>query len=472
MVFNSLTFVLFFPLVLLLHHLPLSWTVKKFNLLWLSYLFYAAWNPPFVALLWISTLMDYHLAKAMDRAEEPRKRKALLLVSLIANLGMLAFFKYGDFVIQNWAVLSNALGIPYQPPHWDIILPAGISFYTFQTLSYTIDVYRREIKSCDSFTDFALFIAFFPQLVAGPIVRAVDFLPQLDAPKKASRDQMGWGLSLIVLGMFEKVVLADGIMAPVADAAFNAPEKISTAQAWVGVIAFSGQILFDFGGYSTSAIGASLCLGFILPDNFRFPYAAVGFSDFWRRWHLSLSTWLRDYLYITLGGNRQGYWRTHINLMLTMLIGGLWHGASWRFVVWGGLHGAYLVGERLLREKFEKEAWTSNPLFLVCMAGFTYVLTCFTWVFFRATDFNNAWSFIRAMFGAGAGDRVIGNASNIKAATVMAVVLIIHWCLRKSSVEQLTAKTPAWARAVALAAMILMLILIPGDDRAFIYFQF
>ena len=472
MVFNSLSFVVFFPLVLLLHRLPLSWTVKKYNLLWVSYLFYAAWNPPFVLLLWISTLLDFHLAKAMDRAEAPGKRRALLLVSLCANLGMLMFFKYGEFVLQNYTALVHALGIAYEPPKWDIVLPAGISFYTFQTLSYTIDVYRRHLKACDSFLNFAVFIAFFPQLVAGPIVRAVDFLPQLEQPKQATPTQRGWGLALIVLGLFEKVVLADGIMAPVADLTFKDPENLSALQAWIGVIAFSGQILFDFGGYSTCAIGASLCLGFILPDNFRFPYAAVGFTDFWKRWHISLSSWLRDYLYITLGGNRKGYWRTHLNLMLTMLIGGLWHGASWRFVVWGGLHGSYLVGERLLREKYEKEAWTSNPVFLLCMAIFTYILTCFTWVFFRAADFASASSYIKAMFVGGAGLKKFGTAMAIKAVAVMLIIWVIHWLLRKSSVEELAAKTPVWVRAVALAAMILLLILVPGDDRAFIYFQF
>src|SRR5258706_4696897 len=205
----------------------------------------------------------------------------------------------------------------------------------------------------------------------------------------------------MIFGLFEKVALADGIVAPVADKLFTAANQLGFQQAWIATLAFSAQILLDFDGYSICAIGAALCLGFAFPDNFRFPYAAIGFSDFWRRWHISLSTWLRDYLYVSLGGNRRGRVKTYTNLMLTMLIGGLWHGASWRFVVWGGLHGVYLVGERLLRERFEKQPWAAKPGFLLGMALFTYFLTCITWVFFRAADFSASWNYIVSMFGGG-----------------------------------------------------------------------
>ena len=245
---------------------------------------------------------------------------------------MLGFFKYGGFLLANFRRGLALLGVDYVPPEMDIFLPIGISFYTFQTLSYTIDVYRGHTRPWPSFLDFAMFVTFFPQLVAGPIVRAAEFLPQCVTPKRANAHQLGWGASLLVLGIFEKVVLADGVMAPVVDTVYGSVREAGFFSAWVGTLAFGSQIFFDFAGYSTCAIGAGLSLGFVLPDNFRFPYAAVGISDFWTRWHISLSSWLRDYLYIPLGGNRQGLVRTQANLMVTMLLGGLWHGAAWRFV--------------------------------------------------------------------------------------------------------------------------------------------
>ena len=244
-----------------------------------------------------------------------------------------------------------SFGITWVAPEWDIVLPVGISFYTFVTLSYTLDVYLGRLKPIDSFLNYALFVTYFPHLVAGPIVRPTQLVPQFETPKQATRDQMLWGLGLMVLGLFEKVVVADAGLANVADRVFSAEGPIGFADAWLGTLAFSGQIFCDFAGYSTIAVGVSLCLGFALPDNFRMPYAAIGFSDFWRRWHISLSTWLRDYLYIPLGGNRGSEVRTYVNLMLTMLLGGLWHGANWTFVVWGGLHGLYLAAERWIRAK-------------------------------------------------------------------------------------------------------------------------
>jgi len=348
MVFNSLTFLVFFCVVLGLHQLPLPWRVKKGNLLAASYLFYAAWNPIFVLLLWTSTIVDWFVAKWIVRTDGRAGKRGILLLSLVVNLGFLGYFKYGTFLLENWAGLLKVFGLTYHPLVSPIVLPVGISFYTFETLSYTLEVYRGQVPPWDSFLDFALFVAFFPHLVAGPIVRAADFLPQCRTPKRVTAPQLGWGLSLLAFGLFEKVVVADALLAPVADQVYSSWEKAGCFDAWIGTLAFSGQIFFDFAGYSLCAIGAALCLGFVLKDNFHLPYAAIGFSDFWRRWHLSLSTWLRDYLYISLGGNRRGEARTYVNLMLTMLIGGLWHGASWRFVVWGGLHGMYLIVERIL----------------------------------------------------------------------------------------------------------------------------
>ncbi len=270
-----------------------------------------------------------------------------MITSVTSNLSMLGFFKYGNFLLANFQWLLARAGIAYAPPHLDIFLPIGISFYTFHSLSYTLDVYRRVCQPTKSLRDFTLAVSFFPQLVAGPIVRAADFLPQLVAAPVLRRGQFYWGLLLMTLGLFEKIVLADTMLADTADTIFGYGGSLQSVDAWSGVLAFAGQIFFDFSGYSTCAIGAALCLGFHLKDNFRFPYAAVGFSDFWRRWHISLSTFLRDFLYIPLGGNRSGPARAAINLMIVMFIGGLWHGAAWTFVVWGLIHGVLLVLERL-----------------------------------------------------------------------------------------------------------------------------
>ncbi|HEY9382605.1 MAG TPA: MBOAT family O-acyltransferase [Gemmatimonadales bacterium] len=473
MVFNSLTFLVFFAIVLIVYHGPLSWTQRKFFLLVASYLFYAAWNPPFVLLLMGSTVIDWLVAKRLAVTERPAARKALLLISLGFNLGVLGFFKYGGFLLDNFTRLMAQIGVQYQPPHWNIILPIGISFYTFLTLSYTIDVYRRELQPGKSFLDFAFFVTFFPHLVAGPILRAADFLPQCVEPRKATQDQLGWGLALMVIGLFEKVVLADALMAPTADHVYAAVSRAGFLDAWAGTLAFSGQIFLDFAGYSTCAIGAALCLGFVLPDNFRFPYAAIGFSDFWRRWHISLSTWLRDYLYIPLGGNRGGESKARRNLMLTMLLGGLWHGASWRFVAWGGLHGSYLVLERMARRLWGGAAWLSLRAVRVGLGLLTFATVCLTWVFFRAHSFGDARVLLTTMLsGAGSDQLVLGAGNVLGVAAVTLFLLGAHWWMRDTSLEARWEVIPWWGRSLVLATLLLALVLVPGEDRAFIYFQF
>ena len=335
MVFNSYTFIVFFAVMLFLHNLPLPWKVKKINLLIASYLFYAAWNPPFILLLWLATIVDYFVGRRLFTEPNKHKRKVLLVISLIGNLGMLVFFKYGTFLLENFTTLVNAMGINYEPAKPNIILPAGISFYTFTTLCYTIDMYKKKSEPVKSLLDFSLFVTFFPHLVAGPIVRPPQLVPQFESPRTANKKQLMQGLFLVTLGLFMKVVLADSMLAEPANTVFNSKEALNGLDAWMGVLAFSGQIFFDFAGYSTCAIGVAGCLGFVLPENFLYPYAATGFSDFWRRWHITLSAWLRDYLYIPMGGNRHGTFRTYVNLLVTMLLGGLWHGANWTFVVWG-----------------------------------------------------------------------------------------------------------------------------------------
>ncbi len=470
MQFNSYLFACFFVVVLAVHYSPLPWTARKIALLLFSYAFYAAWDPPFVVLLWASTVVDWFVAKWMAAAEGARRRKALLCVSLFFNLGMLAYFKYAGFLARTFGSIAGALGLAWTPGDFDIVLPIGISFYTFMTISYTIDVYLRRAAPARNFLDYALYVTFFPHLVSGPIVRATELVPQFEAPRRATSAMFSWGLALTVLGLFEKVVVADGFLAPVVDKVYApALEQVSSANAWLGTVAFAGQIFCDFAGYSTAAIGVSLCLGFALPDNFRFPYAAVGFSDFWRRWHISLSSWLRDYLYIPLGGNRHGPTRTHVNLLLTMLIGGLWHGASWTFVVWGGLHGLYLVGERIAKHLVGGsplwDTWLGRG-FLILL---TFVLVCFAWVFFRATSFEQAFRICRAMLGDGAG------ATQAAFAWILIPVgflLAAHAAMRTTTIEQVVDRTPWPVRALVLTAMVVSLFLFPGVDRAFIYFQF
>jgi alginate O-acetyltransferase complex protein AlgI len=475
MLFNSFTFVAFFAVVLGMHSLPFSWRTKKLNLLLASYLFYAAWNPPFVILIWLSTIVDWKVAKSMGGVVDEEKRRGLVLISLTSNLGLLAFFKYGRFIAENFVDLVHEWGFPLELAKPNILLPVGISFYTFQTLSYTLDVYRGTARPWKSFLDFALFVTFFPQLVAGPIVRAVNFLPQCITPRKASARQLSWGLFLLLLGLFEKSVVADTLMAPLSDQVFAAAGSVASLSAWAGTIAFSIQIFCDFAGYSTCAIGVAACLGFTLPENFRFPYASIGFSDFWQRWHVSLSSWLRDYLYISMGGNRRSSGRTYFNLMMTMLLGGLWHGASWNFVVWGGLHGIYLVVERFFKGHLGHIAWFEMLPVRILLALGTYGLVCITWVFFRARTLPDALSIVGSMLGISVptAQQLLGKREIGLVAMTLVATLGIHWMMRDTSIESVADRTPGWARGIILGVLLACVaVFIYGGDRAYIYFQF
>lgn len=474
MLFNSLTFIVFFAVVLVLHYTVSAWRMQKSILLIASYIFYAAWNPPFVILLWISTLVDWYVAKALAEEEIQAKRRLLLFASLTVNLGLLGFFKYGEFFLQNFIELASLAGFSYTPAKLDIILPVGISFYTFQTLSYTLDVYFKKTQRCQSFLDFALYVTFFPQLVAGPIVRATDFLPQCEKPKRATRDQFGWGLYFITLGLFQKVVLADGMLSSATDKVFSFKgDSIFILDAWLGLLAFSAQIFCDFAGYSTCAIGVALCLGFILPDNFRSPYAAIGFSDFWRRWHITLSTWLRDYLYIPLGGNRHETYRTLFNLMFTMFLGGLWHGASWTFIAWGVLHGSYLVVEHVLRQNFSDLQWVKTGPGRFVITGITFFFISLAWVFFRASDFPTAWMMFTSLFSfSGDGEQLLPTLEIIQVVIVVSALLAIHYYLHEKRLEHAMQDMPrGWVVAI-WTTMLFGLILMQGGASAFIYFQF
>lgn len=471
MVFNSLTFVVFFALVLVLHALPFTWRVKKINLLLASYVFYAAWNPPFIILLWISTVVDWYAAQKLVQAQKASARKLWMLLSVVVNLGMLAYFKYGTFMLENFTLLMTSLGVDYQPPAFSIILPVGISFYTFATLSYTLDIYLRRAEPAKNFLDYALFVTFFPHLVAGPIMRPTELVPQFEQARAATPVMLGFGLSLMILGMTQKIVLADGFLGPAAERIFDSTQAPGLLDAWLGTLAFSGQIFCDFAGYSTTAIGAAMCLGFAMPDNFRFPYAAIGFSDFWRRWHITLSSWLRDYLYIPLGGNRHGEARTYFALMTTMLLGGLWHGASWTFVVWGGLHGLFLAIERLLKRRFSD--FIPGPAMLFGLGVLTYLLVNVTWVFFRSSTFERAASVLRGMFGLNANAApLLSTAQIVMPGLIVLGILLCHALMRERTLESTIARVPAWIVAPALALMLFAVVTAQGTGKAFIYFQF
>jgi alginate O-acetyltransferase complex protein AlgI len=474
MLFNSLTFAVFFAVVLTLHRLPFGWETKKFNLLIASYLFYAAWNPPFVILLWISTVTDWYAARRMFEAPSRAQRRRYLILSLTVNLGLLGYFKYAGFVLENFVWLLGELGVSFHPAAPDIILPLGISFYTFQTLSYTISVYREEIEPSRSFLDFALFVTFFPQLVAGPIVRAREFLGQLVEPKIANAQQFGWGLVLLTFGLFQKVTLADGFLAPVVDRVYAQPSDAGSVDAWIGTLGFACQVFFDFAGYSSCAIGAALCLGFVLPQNFHCPYASVGFAEFWRRWHITLSTWLRDYVFyslIAVRSGRAGNWFRGLCLFTTMLLGGLWHGASWNFVIWGAAHGMFLLIEYGLRGALGGVSFFHTRGFCFFASLVTFLLATLTLVFFRSADLSDALHLLGAMLSS-TPSQVVAVVEQWEVLTIVVATLIAQGLLRNSELEERFSRLPIWLRVPVLAIPILCLFVAPGDQRAFIYFQF
>jgi len=389
--FNSTAFFVFFAVVYAAY-LLLQRRLRLQNALLLvaSYLFYGYWDWRFLSLIAISTLVDFVIGRALGRTDERavggQRRRLLLAISVVVNLAILGFFKYFNFFASSLVEVLSAFGAHADLVTLNIVLPVGISFYTFQTMSYTIDVYRGRLQPTDSLLDFAVFVAFFPQLVAGPIERAVNLLPQVGRPRRITAAQVDSGLFLILWGLYKKVVVADNA-ALIANAVFNDYASHTGLDILLGVIAFSVQIYGDFSGYSDIARGVARLMGFELMVNFRLPYFAVNPSDFWLRWHISLSSWLRDYLYISLGGNRTGRLLTYRNLLVTMLLGGLWHGAAWNFIVWGAYHGVILALYRAFeRRPAHENPWGGEHRYAVVLAkmGLMFALTLLGWLFFRA----------------------------------------------------------------------------------------
>ncbi len=467
MVFNSVAFALFFIVVLALY-----WTVpprwRNPLLLAGSYFFYGSWDWRFLGLLLISTVVDFSIGVLLDRTTAVGRRKALLSFSMAANLGILGLFKYANFFIDSSIGLLGDLGLEANRPLLEVVLPVGISFYTFQTMSYTIDVYRGRLEPTRNLVVFATFVAYFPQLVAGPIERAKILLPQLvETERRITSDGVASGLGLILLGLTKKVVLADGV-AEVADTAFSNPTEQSWIAMGAGILAFAIQIYGDFSGYTDVARGVSRLLGIELTINFAQPYLSRNITEFWRRWHISLSNWLRDYLYIPLGGNRKGTVATYRNLAITMLLGGLWHGASWNFVIWGGLHGGFLVIHKLIRAgRVSDDSVTVRDLPAIAV---TFALVCFAWVFFRAATFKDAIYVLRGMAGqAGAWS---GPDLILVVCAFVAMVGIDLVARARVLDPALLVRRPALAGFLVTSALLGIALFSGGVPRPFVYFQF
>ncbi len=441
-------------------------TLTKLGVLLYSYFFYGMWNPAFLLLIIGSTLVDYFAARLI--VVRPGHRKLWLLLSLTTNLGLLGFFKYFNFFAHSFAWMAATFGFEISAGFLDILLPVGISFYTFQTLSYTIDVYRGQLDPRESLLDVAVFVAFFPQLVAGPIVRASDFFPQLETETPIRTDAVADGIFLVLWGLFLKVVIADNV-AYRADALFDNWQANGIAGSWTAAMLFGVQIYCDFAGYSLIAIGLARMMGFEIPQNFNAPYAAAGLSDFWTRWHISLSSWLRDYLYIPLGGNRKGKGRTHVNLMTTMVLGGLWHGASVMFVIWGAIHGGALIGERLVRGRFRTPVQSPvlRRTFLFTGIVVTYLVVSVTWIPFRARSIEQCLGMMGSLFQGPVGFRM----GLVRDLAVIAVVFGAHVYSRRY--DFLGHVRRSGRMRFAMATFILVsLYFLRGQGTEFIYFQF
>lgn len=364
-------------------------TQRNCFLLVVSYVFYGYWDWIFCTLLAFSTISDYFLGILIDRSKIPTKKKLLLITSLIINLGILGFFKYFNFFSNSFVLMAEQLGCSPDYLHLDIILPVGISFYTFQTLSYSIDIYRGNLKPTNNFIDFALFVAFFPQLVAGPIEKARHLLPQLSSKRIPTRKQLSEGVILVVTGLFRKVMIGD-ICGRYVDNILNDINYYRSSELLIAIFLFSIQIYADFSGYSKMARGCAKLLGFELSINFSQPYLSSNITEFWRRWHISLSSWLKEYLYFAIGGNRKGATRTKINLFITMLLGGLWHGAGLNFIIWGGLHGLYLsIHKRFNSNKDLNKKQSTNLIVKIFKIITTLFCVQLAWVFFRLPDLNH-----------------------------------------------------------------------------------
>ncbi|MFQ5667574.1 MAG: MBOAT family O-acyltransferase [Candidatus Binatia bacterium] len=469
MLFNSIDFLFFLPAVLIGTSLVRDRWRNHF-LLGVCYFFYSCWDWRFLGLLWLSTLIDFWAGHRIHEAQDTRTRKLALVVSVCANLTILGFFKYFDFFAGSAQVLLESVGIHASLPTLSIILPVGISFYTFQSMSYTIDIYRGEATPAAGFLEYAVYVAYFPQLVAGPIERVKHLLPQIRTPARVTAERVNIGLTLMMLGYVKKVLIADQL-APVVDRIFADPTHLSSGVLLKGLYFFAFQIYCDFSGYTDIARGVSELFGIRLRLNFNQPYLSQSITEFWRRWHMSLSTWLRDYLYIPLGGNRHGKWNTYRNLMLTMLLGGLWHGANWTFVVWGAVHGVWLALERLLGIGRGVASALTSAWSYWAQRGVrtlvTFHVVLLGWVLFRAPSFQVASEYLVGILRF-TNLTAVGFGPLIVAAAILAIDIPQNY----SGDHVVFLRIPWWFQSPVYASLCLAFILYGGANIPFIYFQF
>lgn len=470
MLFDSPVYALFLAAVALLYW-RLPFRAQNCFLLAASYFFYGWWDWRFVFLLAASSALDFYIARMIAAAPLARQRRVWLVASLVINFSVLGFFKYFNFFTDSFMQLLPALGLSHMPKVFvEIILPPAISFYTFQEVAYIVDVYNGKVKAVGSLLDYALFVSLFPHLIAGPIQRPSHLLPQVQQPRIWRSDKAFNGLLLILEGLFRKVVIADNC-ALIANAAFGGKfGASSTVVVLLGTLAFAFQIYGDFSGYSSIARGSAQLLGFHFMVNFRQPYLAQSLQDFWRRWHISLSSWLRDYLYIPLGGNRRGKFRTNLNLMLTMLLGGLWHGANWTFVVWGGLHGLGLAAERRLWGRSEI-ADSANPMTCWARRAMVFSFVCLSWVFFRSGTVSEASQLLRGLFTWN-WQPVYGAAVQFLLVFIVLMLLLDLALERGRSEYLLESRGLATRIAAGIGLCMLTTLLGANQASAFIYFRF
>jgi alginate O-acetyltransferase complex protein AlgI len=467
MLFHSAEFFLLFCITFVGYWLIPQHRLRILWLLAASFGFYGSWNPWLLFVVVFSAAFDFLIAQRIEASPSPRRRRLLLIISIAVSLSILAFFKYTNFLLDNAVSTFNFFGFDYRHPAFSIVLPLGISFYTFETISYVVDVYRGRLRAERNFLDYALFIMFFPHLIAGPIVRPKHFLSQVPRAKRFDWNRLELGARLFLLGLIKKAVIADHMPA-IVDPVFASPANFSSEAVWIAVLCYATQIYCDFSGYSDMAVGTAHAFGFKLPQNFNMPYAASSITDFWRRWHISLSTWLRDYLYIPLGGNRHGTAATYRNLTITMLLGGLWHGAAWNFIVWGLYHGALLAAHRAFGAR---SGPTKGPLQPVKIA-FTFLCVCIGWVLFRAESLNHIGVIMRRMVIFTEGQNLSGDLIAVAFAAWLAVALG-HLLGSIVPITRLVYRLPAPALAAAMAVLFLFVqLLMSHRGGAFIYFQF
>lgn len=480
MLFNSISYLIFLPIVVCIYFI-LPQRFRWVLLLTASYLFYMCWKPEYIILIVLSTIIDYYCARKIGAAKTTKKRRLFLIISLCTNLGLLFGFKYFNFMNNSMHHVFTALHLPYSIPYLNVLLPVGISFYTFQTLSYTIDVYRGQRQPESHFGIFAVYVSFFPQLVAGPIERSTHLMPQFRIKHSFNYQRVTNGIKLIAWGFFKKIVIADRLAIYVNEV-YNHPDQYHGWAILLATYFFAFQIYCDFSGYSDIAIGSARIMGYSLMNNFNRPYFSRSISEFWSRWHVSLSTWFRDYLYIPLGGNRVAKNRWYANLFVVFLVSGLWHGANWTFVLWGAMHGSFLIFSHLTKNirnhlwdflGFGSDSRIKNIVQIIA----TFHLVLFSWIFFRANSLSEAFLLIRRLFIFEPFHVVLYPVitRSYLIISILAIVFMetIHIIQIRQSPISILSRQSSWVRWTAYYAFVLSILLFGTfDSQAFIYFQF